>query len=545
MGAGAQANANISAGMSLPAIPPSGTRTCPVGRIRYAIFFDGTNNNAFRDWNPNFAEFKGGDSRAGTLTQRAPNPKKKDDPLDPPNAPTNVAKLYTLFKEKPNLEERLYIIGVGAGSATDTPDDGGAKETAQQATGYGARAKIDKGIEQLTNFVNRGPNPLSVEKRVDVFGFSRGSAEARDFLNKVKASGIEDKSQGKTDYRYVPAGRTVVRVPTYPRMTGILFEFCGVFDTVASMGAGALWSAGNVGYDFFVNGRPADKKKKPDEILNTPCEKEFVHDKEGWVHRTFHCIADDEHRDLFPLEVLGRDPKGWWFRLLPRNMREQSYPGAHSDVGGGYRSTPGKAAVPPRKVTTYTEFGMPYEMEVGGSDAVLPKWGNLSHIPLADMHKEAMEGHVPLDPLSSLPADLWQIDAPGAPPGVPSLSSLYGSYIALRTRLINQFVKRHSKWADYTKDIPHDPVYLQALPEGIYQNICTERDKDANYLSLYAYYIHLPSEATSWRIMDGIRRVVRILTFGSSRDLNLISGQRQRDVHFMGLENSYDDDCYL
>jgi len=232
-------------------------------------------------------------------------------------------------------------------------------------------------------------------------------------------------------------------------------------------------------------------------------------------------------------------------------MREQTYPGAHSDVGGGYRSTPGKAAVPPEKVTMYTEFGMPYDMYVGGSDAVLPKWGNLSHIPLRDMHAEALLGHVPLDPLSGLPDELWKINPPdGGPPGAPSLESLYESYLGLRERLISQYAKKYPQWADYKKDKHYDPVYLQALPERVYQKICDDRDKDTNYLTLYAYYIHMPSEDTLWRILDGIRRVVRVavgsLTGGADRrDVNLIGGQRQRDVHFMGLQNSYDPECYL
>lgn len=569
MGAAAQARSNTTVASILPPVAPGGTATCPEGRIRFAIFFDGTNNNAYRDWGPGFKSWtpgSGPSESALPLNQEA----EDRDPMNPPNAPTNVAKLYYLFKEKIDLERRVYIIGVGAGTKTSRPGATGiiakakaVKEGFEGATGHGARSKIEDAQLMLTEFVNRSQHWLAIEKRVDVFGFSRGAAESREFVNDTIAKGIEDRSNGKTDYKWERDiwGRSK-KVDTYPRMGGILFEFMGIFDTVASMGAGAVWEVGNdvAGYDMFVKGRPADKKKTPKEVLDKPLDVKFVHDKEGWVHRTFHCVADDEHRDVFPIELLGRDPKGRGYYLLPRNMREQSYPGAHSDVGGGYRRTPAQAFKADRVVTKSTWYGRDYQETEPGHPAKSAMFGNLAHIPLKDMQAEAELGHVPLHKVNKLPQGLWEINPAGAPGNV-SLYKLYSSYLALRKRLLEKHLGNLPKWADYTKDIVHDPVYLQALPESVYQAIVIERNQDPSYQLLSEHFIHKPAEEETWMKIAEIRRKVRIAAakkagklagvgeekgfemFGDARDLNLTDTARQRDVHFMGYQNSYDPDC--
>ena len=113
MGAANQAKTNTSVGSALPCQAPGGEEDCPEGRIRIGIFFDGTNNNMYRDWGATNKQ-----RMSGQLSQ----PKKKDKEV---NAPSNVAKLYELFKEEPPLQKSVYLVGVGGGDEESEAGDSG------------------------------------------------------------------------------------------------------------------------------------------------------------------------------------------------------------------------------------------------------------------------------------------------------------------------------------------------------------------------------------------------------------------------------------
>src|SRR5262249_26779435 len=83
---------------SLDCIEPEGDEKCPLGRIRIGVFFDGTNNSMYRDW-PNALK-DGPDKSWGTFD----------------NGPTNVAKLWKVFRERLPLQKRVYHHGVGTDS---------------------------------------------------------------------------------------------------------------------------------------------------------------------------------------------------------------------------------------------------------------------------------------------------------------------------------------------------------------------------------------------------------------------------------------------
>ncbi|WP_437760720.1 T6SS phospholipase effector Tle1-like catalytic domain-containing protein [Sorangium sp. So ce1389] len=315
----ARASFNQMSASALPNAPPSGTERCPAGRIRIGVFFDGTGNNMFVDW-----------------------PRKK---------PSNVAKLFKLYRREGTVQTSAYHIGVGSevkpGAVSQTTENvlGGA-------AGLGGRKRIDWGREQLNEFFNRGKNHLAVEKIIDVYGFSRGAALARDFVNAVKKFRVNN-THAAPRTAYVMAGHARVPVKVYPPLGGLKVWFLGIFDTVGS---------------FTVAGKDLD------------VEYDFNVDA-GWVAWTTHLIAEDERRSFFSLQSI--QGKSAWRRLmnrvggeepLPRNMEEIPYPGAHADVGGGY--APGDQG----------------------------KLVHLAHIPLRDMHARSKEKKVPLLPLSSLPA---------------------------------------------------------------------------------------------------------------------------------------------
>lgn len=506
-GAAAQAQANTSKGSALPVQAPCGEAQCPEGRIRLGVFFDGTNNNMFRDWGATTESRKG-----GNLTQ----PKDKDADV---NGPSNVAKLHEMFIEQPPLQRKVYFIGIGGGDKDSQAGDGG--NYAAQATGWGGRARVDGGMDELKIFVNTGSHQKAKEKRVDVFGFSRGAAEARDFVNKVNASGIDNTADWKGEYKtiYVNAGRggaVPVRVKSYKRTEGILFEFLGIFDTVASMGIGAFASWGNsaAGYSLNVPGRPADKTKTPDEIL----AGEEVKPKEQWVHRTFHAIAEDEYREMFPIDVMGLDPKSSDYLCLPKYLRERPYPGCHSDIGGGYRYSKGKDAVPPKRVFA----GRAGYVTVPGEPAVPEKFPNMCNIPLKDMHEEAKLGHVPL---ADIPND--SNHSIGEP-----LQGLYNTYLAERQAIFAKHLGNLPKYADYLHDMKQDPVYLQAITESVYQKIQEERLKAPGYAGLASGYLHNSNTGFLWGATGFLKRLVNwTRTFAS-----------QRGVNYRDKQNSYDPD---
>lgn len=169
--------------------------------------------------------------------------------------------------------------------------------------------------------------------RLSVFGFSRGAAEARAFVNRV--------------VRYW--GGKIGGLPLH-------IDFLGIFDTVASVGVAQS-----------VPGADGHLEWAAGENLAIPQA----------VRRCAHLVSAHEVRASFPLDsvcVAGR---------LPSNCKEIVYPGVHSDVGGGY---------PPG------DQGRSLGAGVAGDSL------KLSQVPLAQMYREARMAGVPLAPKSQLVA---------------------------------------------------------------------------------------------------------------------------------------------
>lgn len=169
---------------------------------------------------------------------------------------------------------------------------------------------------------------------LDVFGFSRGAAQARVFCSWIERLTIDGKLAG---------------VP-------LTIRFLGIFDTVASAGA-------------------------MDGVTGTIVNSTKGHT--GWAQAKFlrispniktcvHFVAMHEIRKNFPLDEVSVDG------IVPPNCREFAYPGSHSDVGGGY--APG-------------ELGLACGTEAGKGDAY-----KLSQIPLRHMMECAIAAGVPLRP---------------------------------------------------------------------------------------------------------------------------------------------------
>ncbi len=264
--------------------------TCKV--VRIGVFFDGTGNNLYND-------------EAGKSA----------------NGVSNVGKLYRLYRDGQVLEGRqpteckiyvkaIYIEGVGTYSPTKTHQSGKDKYHSDYAMGGAAGQlggqRIDRAINQVLAIL-KAYSPDDYQWQIDVFGFSRGAAMARDFINTM-----------------------YTRYPDLP----YTFKFVGLFDTVASFGAAGdneNWKPKNTdGFFQEANLRlmAYEKSYKTDvsekKWVEDNYEEYNLHLKPKSAKAIVHFIALDEYRYNFPLT----DTQGAGLTY--------NFVGAHSDIGGGY-----------------------------------------------------------------------------------------------------------------------------------------------------------------------------------------------------------------
>ncbi|MDC2825060.1 T6SS phospholipase effector Tle1-like catalytic domain-containing protein [Rodentibacter pneumotropicus] len=246
--------------------------TCQV--IRIGVFFDGTGNNLSND--------EVGRSKNGV---------------------SNIGKLYRLYRDGERFKgqkiteceivvKAIYIEGVGTINGNEDYSSGGAFGT------LGGQ-RISRAISQIKTILAKYP-AREYQQQIDVFGFSRGAAMARDFINSLSE---DDEIKG-------------------------IFKFVGLFDTVGSFGFPGddkNWKAktkdfseGNLEIlvrDIF-DSSPPEKYYEPYNFNLSPQSAEQI----------VHFVAMDEYRKNFPLT--NTNGAGLTYEFI----------GAHSDVGGGYAS---------------------------------------------------------------------------------------------------------------------------------------------------------------------------------------------------------------
>ena len=177
---------------------------------------------------------------------------------------TNVAILWGIYQAH-GIEGSFYKNGLGTGDGILNP--------LGTLNGFGFKKRVTDMFETFEKQYKKG------DCAVDIVGFSRGAAEARDFANRIKDE--------------------------HPQAS---IRWLGLFDTVESVGLPATDAAG---YRMAI----------PDT-----------------VERAFQIVAGDEHRRFFPsTSILSASGK-----LDPR-YQEITLPGAHSDIGGGYKERRGLA----------------------------------------------------------------------------------------------------------------------------------------------------------------------------------------------------------
>lgn len=349
--------------MTAPRKPSAAGTAASVGRraaqqtpgctqcIKVAFFFDGTGNNLDAD-----------------------KAKSKH---------SNVARLFIAHElDDPKTQTyKLYLPGIGT-YFKEIGDPGGTA-TGRGMGAYGQK-RLDWAFKELAKILQkaeaRAQNPTNriLEVRISAFGFSRGAALARAFCRDLQKSCV-----GRPGAFQVKPGAMgtsgMVLKGAYP----IDVYFLGLFDSVASVGL--PMSANNeltkrrngVGWRdvLRVGGAYGEAELDLRQLaFGDPGADPAPGGADGhgaWaddlaippvVSKCFHIVAGHEIRNSFPSDSVLQGS------ACPPGTEEVVYPGAHSDVGGGY------------------------QQGQGGKSSLL------AVMPLRTMFEKAIEAKVPLVP---------------------------------------------------------------------------------------------------------------------------------------------------
>ncbi|WP_223669542.1 phospholipase effector Tle1 domain-containing protein [Kangiella shandongensis] len=198
--------------------------------------------------------------------------------------------------------------------------DRAGNELAGLSMGRGGIERTHEAIKEVAEFFDE--TPCAKEFIVDVFGFSRGAAQARHFVNE-----LHDRAAGPD----------------------VKVGFVGLFDTVASF---ALSYKGLAGYEddtgvkdgagdninrYKVKKYKGTKREVANPLdgmeIEVPYFEEFVkpfnfHLSGSSAEYIEQLVARDEIRENFPLTSLEPKDSG--------RLKQQTFIGVHSDIGGGY-----------------------------------------------------------------------------------------------------------------------------------------------------------------------------------------------------------------
>ncbi len=319
--------------------------SCKV-RLRVAVFFDGTGNNM--------------DADVGTKEH------------------SNVARLFRSHVQNDPDAGIYAFYAPGLGTYFREIGDPGDED----GTRFGARGedRLVWAMKQIDSAVSGHKVETIVGLDIALFGFSRGATLARAFARR-----LQDRVHWQGGKWMWDKGSLDTRI-----------YFMGIFDTVASVGLPTSTSQGayRIGTGYHTIDQGLQVRRRARDCGLDPLDPGTVNlgiafgakpgadpapgsidGHNSWasdlrlpplVQKCVHFVAGNEVRNSFPLDS-ARDGQQY-----PSGVDERVYPGAHSNVGGGYR--PGE-----------------------GGKSKLAK-DLLSIVPLRAMHDAALTAGVPLLP---------------------------------------------------------------------------------------------------------------------------------------------------
>lgn len=273
--------------------------------VRAGFFFDGTGNNRANSR-------IGADCRAMMEVNddrhiKACGGRHLEPGSSYSNEPSNIARLAELYRHQAVASDEgdglkvywpVYISGAG------TTSGGRDSLWPGQSFGRGATgviAKVERAFLKLETlmktFAQDNPGCVIHALQIDVFGFSRGAASARHFVNELL-------KRGKGALEPIIRSRKVPLSADFAWQHGsVKVKAVGLFDTVAAVGS--LKDLGNI-------------RDSTNNCVN-------LYLPAGCAEHVFQLVARDEFRRNFALNS-----------ITPVWPREIVLPGAHSDIGGGY-----------------------------------------------------------------------------------------------------------------------------------------------------------------------------------------------------------------
>jgi uncharacterized Zn-binding protein involved in type VI secretion len=326
--------------------------------LRVGFFFDGTGDN-----DANVA--RGAQCRANQLGYDAADeralleycPPHQMDPMSSYGRErTNIARLYDLYRDDSSVSLAseavtasipVYIAGVG------TESDEADKPFPDMALGTGETGVLDKvekgtrgAFSKLATMSANNPDLMVSKLEIDVFGFSRGAAAARHFVNDLRRGGSSLLA------RAMQSGEAHLAEDfAWNFGQDVQVNLIGLFDTVAAIGD-------------LSDGWDVNDDKNGDLKLHLAADS---------AKRVIHLVAGDEYRHNFSLNS------------THPGFTEIVLPGAHGDIGGNYPLAAEEKLFLTRPFVDEVDKSLPNEESLAWKQASreLEAWGQRGLIDLA------------------------------------------------------------------------------------------------------------------------------------------------------------------
>lgn len=282
--------ANVSCDNSI--LPCPKPEKLPKMTIRASLFFDGTGNNKTnsRMRRENLQSDKKNKIPFLKLLRESfesdfTNVSKLHDFILPDSTVTHSFSIYiegvgTIDGEADNLIDIGFGVGLGGAQKIKVVSETGDEER----IGTGVKDKVSKSLDLLAARIGQLEGSKQIEYiYLDLFGFSRGAAAARNFIH----TALNEPNQCLRD-RLARLGYSV---------NSIEVIFVGLFDTVAAYGMNYSNDTADLNLDAIRNAK-----------------------------RVVQLAAAEEYRENFILTAINSALNGTQIFL----------PGAHADIGGGY-----------------------------------------------------------------------------------------------------------------------------------------------------------------------------------------------------------------
>jgi hypothetical protein len=299
--------------------------------VTIALFFDGTSNNkANTDQHNAYIKLTNKQAAGTALTTDEQTAlknnvyKKNTAELSSyENDYSNVVRLYLNYKSNNQYQFAKYIEGIGTDDLKkdDSSGDGWG------GGGDGILEKVQKACDsvakQLQDIIKANSNTIIKSLTIDLFGFSRGAAAARNFVYEITRPEYSTSGDLGMIYYYPKYGylgtcfnKYKIQLATQP-----VIRFVGLFDTVASYADGVFTP------DSLSTNSPATDET-PDQFKNDTAQLHLdtIADK---ARQIVQFTAADEHRGNFPLTTIEK-------AVAKKTGVTFSLPGVHSDIGGSY-----------------------------------------------------------------------------------------------------------------------------------------------------------------------------------------------------------------